>query len=135
MALARSGSRDCRDCTQCRMEPRWGRFAAPRKQPTCPGSMARCVVNSTILQCPGWCPRRSSGTLRCMKVWPGTPYPLGATWDGAGVNFALFSEHATGVELCAFGDASGNREVARVRLEERDDQVWHCYLPEARPGF
>src|SRR5262249_53656966 len=70
-----------------------------------------------------------------VKVWPGAAYPLGATWDGAGVNFALFSEHANGVELCLFDEVDGNREVARLRLEERDDQVWHCYLPQARPGL
>jgi isoamylase len=70
-----------------------------------------------------------------MQVWPGSPYPLGATWDGAGVNFALFSEHAERVELCLFDPVEGNREVTRLRLAERDDQVWHCYLPEARPGL
>jgi glycogen operon protein len=64
---------------------------------------------------------------------PGLPYPLGATWDGAGVNFALFSENATGVELCLF-DPEGHRETARIRLTEQTDQVWHVYLPEARPG-
>jgi glycogen operon protein len=68
-----------------------------------------------------------------MKTRPGSPYPLGATWDGAGVNFALFSENATGVELCLFG-AEGNRETARLGMTERTDQVWHLYLPEARPG-
>ena len=66
-------------------------------------------------------------------VWPGRPYPLGATWDGAGVNFALFSEHAERVELCLF-DELGRREVARVVLPEQTDQVWHGYLPEVRPG-
>jgi glycogen operon protein len=66
-------------------------------------------------------------------VWPGRPYPLGATWDGEGVNFALFSEHAHKVELCLF-DAAGRRELQRVALREHTDQVWHCYLPEARPG-
>lgn len=69
-----------------------------------------------------------------VAVWPGRPYPLGATWDGQGVNFALFSEHATGVELCLF-DASGRRELKRVPLRWQTDQVWHCYLPEARPGL
>lgn len=67
-------------------------------------------------------------------VWPGRPYPLGATWDGEGVNFALFSEHATGAELCLF-DQAGRRELHRVRIKEQTDQVWHCYLPEARPGL
>ena len=69
-----------------------------------------------------------------MAVWPGEPYPLGATWDGQGVNFALFSEHAEKVELCLF-DAKGRRETARIPLPERTDQVWHGYLPEARPGL
>ena len=67
-------------------------------------------------------------------VWPGKPYPLGATWDGEGVNFALFSEHAEKVELCLFED-SGRRETHRIALTEQTDQVWHGYLPEARPGL
>ena len=66
-------------------------------------------------------------------VWPGRPYPLGAMWDGEGVNFALYSEHAEKVELCLF-DPSGKREVLRVPLPEQTDMVWHGYLPEARPG-
>jgi len=66
-------------------------------------------------------------------TWPGRPFPLGATWDGRGVNFALFSEHAEKVELCLFDD-SGRREIQRIPIGERTDQVWHCYLPEARPG-
>ncbi|HEX6623319.1 MAG TPA: glycogen debranching protein GlgX [Pyrinomonadaceae bacterium] len=70
-----------------------------------------------------------------MKVWPGQPYPLGATWDGAGVNFALFSENATAVELCLFDSADAVQESRRVRLTEHTDQVWHAYLPEARPGL
>jgi glycogen operon protein len=67
------------------------------------------------------------------SVWPGKPFPQGATWDGEGVNFALFSEHAEGVELCLFDDR-GRRELQRIPLREQTDQVWHCYLPEARPG-
>jgi len=70
-----------------------------------------------------------------MKVWPGRAYPLGATWDGAGVNFALFSENATGVELCIYDHEDGNQEVKRIRITEQTDQVWHVYLPEARPGL
>ena len=66
-------------------------------------------------------------------VWPGRPYPLGATWDGEGVNFALYSEHGEKVELCLF-DASGKREIARAPLPEQTDMVWHGYLPEIRPG-
>jgi isoamylase len=66
-------------------------------------------------------------------VWPGRPYPLGATWDGEGVNFALYSEHAEKVELCLF-DISGRHETFRVPLPEQTDMVWHGYLPEVRPG-
>lgn len=67
-------------------------------------------------------------------LWPGRPYPLGATWDGNGVNFALFSEHAEKVELCLF-DALTRHEVARIALREHTDQVWHGYLPNANPGL
>jgi isoamylase len=66
-------------------------------------------------------------------VWPGHPYPLGATWDGQGVNFALFSENADGVELCLF-DPSGKKEIERIELRERTDRSWHCYLPYCRLG-
>ncbi|MBI3899663.1 MAG: glycogen debranching protein GlgX [Gammaproteobacteria bacterium] len=68
-----------------------------------------------------------------IAVWRGQPYPLGATWDGEGVNFSLFSEHAEKVELCLF-DPKGRREIARVPVEWQTDQAWHCYLPEIRPG-
>jgi len=57
-------------------------------------------------------------------LWPGKPYPRGATWDGMGVNFALFSESAERVELCLF-DASGRNEIARLTLREQTDQVFH----------
>ena len=66
-------------------------------------------------------------------VWPGRPYPLGSTWDGEGVNFALYSEHAEKVELCLF-DSGGRRETLRIPLPEQTDMVWHGYLPEVRPG-
>ncbi len=67
-----------------------------------------------------------------MKIWPGHSYPLGATWDGAGVNFALFSEYATSVELCLF-DLAGN-ETVKIKMEDNSDQVFHLYLPDSRPG-
>jgi len=67
-------------------------------------------------------------------LWPGRPYPMGASWDGLGVNFALFSEGAERVELCLF-DASGRHEVKRLTLREQTDHVWHGYLPQARPGL
>ncbi len=66
-------------------------------------------------------------------VWPGQPYPRGASWDGMGVNFALFAESAERVELCLF-DATGRHELQRLALREQTDQVWHAYLPQARPG-
>ncbi len=69
-----------------------------------------------------------------LRIWPGRPYPLGASWDGTGVNFALFSEHASGVELCLFAHENDAAESAKIRLTERTDQVWHCYLPDVRPG-
>ncbi|MGE3840310.1 MAG: glycogen debranching protein GlgX [Vicinamibacterales bacterium] len=69
-----------------------------------------------------------------MRVWPGRPYPLGATWDGRGVNVALFSEHATAVDLCLFDDPRALSETHRIRLREQTDLVWHGYLPDARPG-
>ncbi|MDH4086085.1 MAG: glycogen debranching protein GlgX [Nitrospira sp.] len=69
-----------------------------------------------------------------MRIWPGKPYPLGATWDGEGVNFALFSEHATAVELCLFDGPDSDKESHRIRIEERTDQVWHTYIPGLWPG-
>jgi isoamylase len=69
-----------------------------------------------------------------MRLWPGCPYPLGATWDGAGVNFALFSENATRVELCLFDSPDSTTESLRIPITERTDQVWHIYLPDAMPG-
>lgn len=67
-----------------------------------------------------------------ITLWPGRPYPLGATWDGEGVNFAIFSEHAEKVELCLF-DAEGRRTNCAA-LAWQTDLVWHCYLPDVRPG-
>ncbi len=67
-------------------------------------------------------------------VWRGHPYPLGATWNGEGVNFALFSEHAERVELCLF-DPRGRRETERIPMRWQTDHDWHCYLPQARPGL
>ena len=58
-----------------------------------------------------------------MRVWPGQPYPLGSNWDGAGVNFALFSEHATKVELCLFDDREDSHETTRLALPENTDHA------------
>jgi glycogen operon protein len=63
--------------------------------------------------------------------WPGSAYPLGATFDGSGTNFALFSESAEKIELCLFDE---NGAETRVVLHEVDAFVWHCYLPQVQPG-
>jgi isoamylase len=67
------------------------------------------------------------------QIKAGSPFPLGAHWDGSGVNFALFSANATKVELCLF-DGAGRREIERVELPEFTHEVWHGYLPDVRPG-
>jgi isoamylase len=69
-----------------------------------------------------------------VQVRPGQPYPLGATWDGRGVNFALFSEHATGVDLCLFDSADAASESHRIPLTEQTDMVWHGYIPGVQPS-
>jgi isoamylase len=69
-----------------------------------------------------------------VQVWPGEPYPLGATWTGKGVNFALYSANATGVDLCLFEATDTDREDVRIRLREVTDHVWHVFLPDAGPG-
>ncbi len=68
------------------------------------------------------------------KLDSGLPYPLGATWDGLGTNFAVFSGNAERIQLCLF-DAAGRREVARLDLPECTDEIWHGYLPNARIGL
>ncbi len=65
------------------------------------------------------------------EAWPGSPYPLGATWDGGGTNFSLFTEHAERVELCLFDDEG---EETRIELTERRALNWHCYVPGIGPG-
>ena len=79
--------------------------------------------------------RRPASQARATRsrIQEGRPYPLGATWDGLGVNFALFSAHATKVELCLFDD-QGDQEIERIELPEYTDEIWHGYLPDARPG-
>ncbi len=69
-----------------------------------------------------------------VKAWLGYPYPLGATWMGNGVNFALFSETAASVELCLFDDIEATEENLRIPVTEHTDQVWHVFLPDVRPG-
>ncbi|MBI3547532.1 MAG: glycogen debranching protein GlgX [Elusimicrobia bacterium] len=69
-----------------------------------------------------------------MRIKPGLPYPLGATWDGIGANFALFSDNATGVELCLFDSSAATKESGRIRVKECTDRVWHVYVEGIQPG-
>jgi isoamylase len=69
-----------------------------------------------------------------IKIYPGKPYPLGASWDGKGVNFALYADNATGIELCLFNNKNDEKETDRIKLTERTHQIWHCYLPDVGPG-
>src|SRR6267142_5129922 len=69
-----------------------------------------------------------------VKIWLGYPYPLGATWLGNGVNFSLFSEMATSVDLCLFDRVDARQENIRIPMTEYTDQVWHVFLPDAHPG-
>ena len=72
-----------------------------------------------------------ANTVGDYQVWPGEPYPLGSTYDGAGTNFALFSDVAEKVELCLI---SAEGEETRIELEEVDAHIWHCYIPSIMPG-
>ncbi len=67
-------------------------------------------------------------------VYPGSPFPLGATWDGKGVNFAIYAENATAVELCLFNTKEDQKESAKIKIEERTNHVWHVYIPGLVPG-
>ncbi len=78
--------------------------------------------------------QRTGVPLSQRRVWPGKPYPLGATWDGRGVNFAIYAEHATKVELCLFDSPDADRESERIPMPEQTDMVWHVFLPDVAPG-
>ncbi|HEX2239196.1 MAG TPA: glycogen debranching protein GlgX [Gammaproteobacteria bacterium] len=77
--------------------------------------------------------QRTGTPLSVRRVRPGRSYPLGATWDGRGINFALYAENATRVELCLFDSPQAECEAVRIPLPEHTDQVWHVYLPELTP--
>jgi glycogen operon protein len=91
------------------------------------------TTSSPLSQSPFARSTPSSHGGRRSRIETGSPFPLGATWDGRGVNFALFSANATKVELCLF-DLLGEKEVERIELPEYTSEVFHGYLPEARPG-
>jgi glycogen operon protein len=69
-----------------------------------------------------------------MTIYPGDPYPLGSFWNGKGVNFALYSHNASGVELCLFNAPKGEKEVQRIKLTERSHDIWHVYVGDLKPG-
>jgi isoamylase len=69
-----------------------------------------------------------------IRIWPGEPYPLGATWNGLGVNFSIFSEHATRVDLCLFDSPDATVESECIQLPEQTNMNWHGYVPDVRPG-
>lgn len=69
-----------------------------------------------------------------IRIYPGNPYPLGATWDGEGVNFALYADNATAVELCFFSSEKDETETLKIKFKERTHQVWHAYFPDIKPG-
>jgi isoamylase len=69
-----------------------------------------------------------------ITVYPGSPHPLGAAWDGNGVNFALYTENATGVDLCLFDEPLGKKETQCIKVKEVTHQVWHVYIPGLKPG-
>ena len=75
----------------------------------------------------------TASIAKTLQVREGLPFPRGAHWDGKGVNFALFSEHATRVEVCLF-DEAGKRELHRIDLPEFTDEIWHGYIPDLQPG-
>jgi glycogen operon protein len=77
---------------------------------------------------------RQYSELSTMRLWPGHPYPLGTTWDGAGVNFALYAEHAEKVQLALFDSPDAKEESHRILMRHYTDKVWHAYLPDVLPG-
>ena len=77
---------------------------------------------------------RTGTSSSVRRVWPGNAYPLGATWDGMGVNFSIYAQNATKIELCLFDSVDAKKESVRIPLPERTDEIWHAYLPEVMPG-
>lgn len=78
---------------------------------------------------------RAYGQFDEIEIWPGKPYPLGATWSPAGVNFAVFSEHATRIDLCLFPEKGTKSKRYRIRMMEQTDMVWHCFIPKLETGW
>lgn len=75
------------------------------------------------------------GKFKDLEVWPGKPYPLGATWTPEGVNFAVFSEHASRIDLCLYPEKGSGYDRYRIRMMEQTDLVWHCFIPRLATGW
>ena len=97
-------------------------------------SVTVTMKTTWLLPPPAGVPRSHGAGMSAGVIWPGAPYPLGATWDGLGVNFALFSAHATRVELCLFDSPDDPQPSRVIALPEQTAMVWHGYLPDMRPG-
>ena len=78
--------------------------------------------------------RSSTNNSPDFKTWPGKPYPLGAKWDGLGVNFAIYSAHARHVDLLLFDHPDDAAPASVIPLHERKGPIWHIYLPNVKPG-
>jgi glycogen operon protein len=79
--------------------------------------------------------KHAYGKFNDIEVWPGRPYPLGATWSPEGVNFAVFSERATRMDLCLFRRETPDEQEYCIQLMEQTDQVWHCFIPNLETGW
>ncbi len=121
--MASPGRRSC----ACRRWPRSGcaRIEARASRPRAARRIETTRATTT---------NQESSIMRAAtadRLEPGRPYPLGANWNGLGINFAVFSAHATRIQLCLF-DATGRKEIARLDLPECTDEIWHGYLPGTR---
>src|SRR5215213_6541631 len=98
--------------------------------------MARFLRQRSSAPMPSHAPQRVAARSADspVRIWPGEPYPLGATWNGLGVNFSIFSEHATRVDLCLFDSVDATVERERIQLPEQTNMNWHGYVPDVRPG-
>src|SRR5215475_13379631 len=108
-------------------------MAAPTSAMPAPSKRCRATVMNLISPFRRWLRSSSYRKADWMRLSAGTPSRLGASWDGRGTNFALFSANAEKVELCLF-DAQGRRELERIELPERSEDVWHGYLNDVAPG-
>lgn len=88
----------------------------------------------SVGQCPGTIDHTKMNKQTKQANHIGTPFPLGATWDGKGVNFAIYSQHATNAELCLFDSGESGIERERIKLTERTGLIWHIYIPGLKPG-